>query len=691
MSDINDPIPFINYGQQEAEIGNTNANTNLTGLQSRLVQQQTQGAAIQNAQAAISYQLYRNALLHMPSMDFNGSSDSSGSLDDIFGTRGLTAPHLQAVAPGTAANAAAMANTPVGGGSPTTVSAGGAPVNAPVPGATPGSSVVTAPDTDSDDVGLSDADPAAVETQLRNQWAPQLNPAGTPQEQQMVLAATRSGNPQFLSAMVTARDQGVASRTSQVHQYASDVYDTLTAVTDAPDGMASSILQKIAPGALANLKEKYPDDTPEELDERVRDWTAHVAANVHQYSGRALEKREDGVYVDSQTGLPVTGVPISGMSAQQYEDAWHKANTLVDVKQSNNTIAQVKQYAVAGFSNASSYIAAAGAQAKALQQMPSHPSFAGTPIDQPGMPSQTAATAQAHVAALRASGQLPASYTPPSGAAPGGNPNLQPVPVTAQRVGVAPPSAPAQPDNGLLPGVNPDALPKIQLPPVRAGVSQTPLDAANVKMIGDERTSQMQAASQASADDAKQRSLIAQAQNELAHLNPRTVGPGASYYNDFLKTITAATGKAPNDYVDQVVLDKFLNQIGAGNVRQLLQGQRITNQEMMTFLTRGSPSTEQPLAGIQRIVGYMGADNDYDSRLQKTKLAALQRGADPFQLNSALETASSRSDYIRQRTGMNPLTGSNGPARVNSAADYAAVSSGAQYIAPDGSVRVKGQ
>jgi hypothetical protein len=208
--------------------------------------------------------------------------------------------------------------------------------------------------------------------------------------------------------------------------------------------------------------------------------------------------------------------------------------------------------------------------------------------------------------------------------------------------------------------VNPDALPKTQMPAVRQGVSQSPTDVGTVAMNNDERKSQLQAAAQASADDAKQRSLLQQAQQELATINPRTVGPGAKYYNDFQKAIAAATGKAPDAYVDQVVLDKFLNQIGAGNVRQLLSGQKITNQEMMTFLTRGSPSTEQPLAGIQRIVNYMSADTDYDSRLQKTKIAALQRGADPFQLNDALETASSRANFIRQRTGFNPLSSSRG-------------------------------
>lgn len=627
-----------NFGLMQQQQAAAGASANLQNQQAGLVGQQTQGAALQNANAAIQYQLFRNAV-----MDFSGQPGGS----DTSGTAGASG---------------AGAATPTG----------------QVGGAT-GQSDSQSDTSGVDDFGMSPTNPAAADAATRARYF--VNPAGTPQEQYAIRVAALSGNAGLLQSMTLKRDNNVATRTYLAQQDASNHYDQAVAVVDAPDGQALQILQAIPGGknAAAQLQQQHPDDTPEEMDERVRDWVAHIGANLHQYTGRPVEKDDAGVYRDKVTGLPVLGVVPAGMSQKDYDASTEKLNTLATVKNSDGTESQMPQYRIDGFKSAAAEIQTKAAQARALQQMPNHPAFAGTPAGQPGAtPADFEVTAHAHVA----QGVIPGAngLVPAPGAAPGapGQPGAQPgaapgAPGGVPQGGGQPPGAgvgqpsgaPGQPgaqrpDNGLLPGVNPDALPKIQMPAVVAGRTQSPLDASNVKMIGDERTSQLQASAQASADDAKQRSLLQQAQRELATINPRTVGPGSSYYNDFQKAVAAATGKAPNAYVDQVVLDKFLNQIGAGNVRQLLQGQRITNQEMMTFLTRGSPSTEQPLAGIQRIVGYMSADNDYDSRLQKTKIAALQRGADPFQINSALEGAASRADYIRQRTGMNPLSSSQG-------------------------------
>ena len=616
-----------NFGLMQQQQAAAGASANLQNQQAGLVGQQTQGAALQNANAAIQYQLFRNAV-----MDFSGQPGGS----DTSGIAGAS-------------------------------SAGAATPTGQVGGAT-GQSDSQSDTSGVDDFGMSPTNPAAADAADKSAVfrKPSRNTSGAVRHS----GGRLRGNAGLLQSMTLKRDNNVATRTYLAQQDASNHYDQAVAVVDAPDGQALQILQAIPGGknAAAQLQQQHPDDTPEEMDERVRDWVAHIGANLHQYTGRPVEKDDAGVYRDKVTGLPVLGVVPAGMSQKDYDASTEKLNTLATVKNSDSTESQMPQYRIDGFKSAAAEIQTKAAQVRALQQMPNHPAFAGTPAGQPGAtPADFEVTAHAHVAQgvmPGANGLVPMARPAP-GAAPGapGAPGQPPGAGVGQPSGA--PGAPGQPgaqrpDNGLLPGVNPDALPKIQMPAVVAGRTQSPLDASNVKMIGDERTSQLQASAQASADDAKQRSLLQQAQRELATINPRTVGPGSSYYNDFQKAVAAATGKAPNAYVDQVVLDKFLNQIGAGNVRQLLQGQRITNQEMMTFLTRGSPSTEQPLAGIQRIVGYMSADNDYDSRLQKTKIAALQRGADPFQINSALEGAASRADYIRQRTGMNPLSSSQG-------------------------------
>jgi hypothetical protein len=186
------------------------------------------------------------------------------------------------------------------------------------------------------------------------------------------------------------------------------------------------------------------------------------------------------------------------------------------------------------------------------------------------------------------------------------------------------------------------------------------------------------------------RSLITQARTEAAHLDPRTVGPGSTLYNGALKVYTAAAGTAPNALIDETTLDKFLNQVGAQNVRQLLAGQRITNQEMMTFLTRGSPSTSMPLGGIQKLLNYLDADNEYTLRYNRTKMMGLKSGADPDMIDQELESRSHRAEFVAKKTGsMDALGSATAPAgqqpiepakQPNPQAAYDALPAGAPYI-----------
>lgn len=147
------------------------------------------------------------------------------------------------------------------------------------------------------------------------------------------------------------------------------------------------------------------------------------------------------------------------------------------------------------------------------------------------------------------------------------------------------------------------------------------------------------------------------------------------------------TGKPPQDLVDMGVLDKFANQLGVQNVRSLLSGQRITNQEMMQFMSRASASTTQPLDVMRTIVAYQKANNDYDRMASATKLAALQKGADPFHLPGAIDAASPREAYVQQSMdkalGATPANRPNqqtsGATAVNSQAQYDALPRGAAY------------
>jgi hypothetical protein len=172
----------------------------------------------------------------------------------------------------------------------------------------------------------------------------------------------------------------------------------------------------------------------------------------------------------------------------------------------------------------------------------------------------------------------------------------------------------------------------------------------------DFRTSELGDANDAATQDAKTRSIIAAAQNELTKIPPRVVGPGSNVYNGFQRFYTAVSGAAPDALVNEAALDKYLNQLGAQNVRSLLSGQKITNQEMMTFMTRGSPNVAQPIGAVQNLVNYLQADTDYDARLQATKIRALENNADPWALPGAIDAmpGASRASYVQSKLGYTP-------------------------------------
>jgi hypothetical protein len=238
----------------------------------------------------------------------------------------------------------------------------------------------------------------------------------------------------------------------------------------------------------------------------------------------------------------------------------------------------------------------------------------------------------------------------PAGAGAAATPTARP------NAGGAPPqsaSTPA-PQGNFLPGINFDALPKTA---AQSGFA-TKTGQIGPQKTEDFRASQLSDANDAATQDAKTRSIITAAQTELGKITPRSVGPASDAYNYFQKLYTGVSGSAPDALVNQEALDKYLNQLGAQNVRSLLQGQKITNQEMMTFMTRGSPNVSMPLRTIQNLVNYMAADNGYDAKLQATKIHALSPAvnADPWSLPGTLDATAgaSRAEYVQGKLGFTP-------------------------------------
>jgi hypothetical protein len=374
-------------------------------------------------------------------------------------------------------------------------------------------------------------------------------------------------------------------------------------------------------------------------------------------------KGDDGVYRDRTTGGTVP-VPVTGMSKEQYDAAWAKANALVDVPDDQGHIHKVPQYKIDGAKSAAQDIEMQWRQQQVLASMPSHPAFAGTAFANPGTAPTEADANRVLAYHGYQPGQAPAQGAVQPGAQPGVGQSASgaPAPGVGAAPGAAPGAQPGQRDNGLLPGVNPDELPKVQTPTARMGVSQSPADAATATGIANERLAQQKISNDTYVQDQKEGALIRAAQREAASLqnNPRMVGPGSELAQNLAKVRSFVSGQPPDAYVNLGSLDKMLMQMGAQNIRNALSGQRITNQEFMAMLTKGNPNTEQPLQTIQRLLGYLGTQNDYDQRFQRTKQIALQRGANPMTVDSDIGSVSDRGDYVEQRVGVRPPVQSGG-------------------------------
>jgi hypothetical protein len=678
MADVSDTSAFdaALLANNSANFGPTAiTNQSNTAAQTQYTQARTQGQNIQNASDALNLQALQiglSQLYKMPGFQPDQSSAPSGGGASSYqsgaamqsrGATSRTAPVLNGAAPAQTGGVSSAAPASSGGSGAPSAQGGQPDPSTPV-------------DQTDDEIGQSVSHPETLDSNLRRDYT--VNPLGTPQEMQNIMAAARvsalTKNPAYVQIATQQRDMGVAQRRFQAQQEASRHYDVLSAVADAgDDGNAFKVLEQVAPESARKILKLHPDATPEELNEIAADTAAHFAGHIHQYTGREVEKREDGTYVDSQTKFPVAGVRGSGLSPEQYGKAVDAANAPVTIKNSDGTETQMPTWEYAKSQGTPVTSAADYVKQKADQQQAI---------------AQHRQMVQDHLTAQRTQQQIAQSQQPPQFGQP-----QQP----AAQPGQQPGQQPQPKDNGLLPGINPDALPKFQMAPVKQGTSQSPADLKTSEGIATARLEQMKAANDGYVDAQKTSALITGAKREAAALsaNPRMAGPGSELAQGIAKLKTAVSGQPPDALVDLGSLDKILLQMGAQNIRGALSGQRITNQEFMKMLTEGNPNSEMPLQTINKLLNYQGAQVDYDSRFNRTKMAALQRGANPMTVDSDIGAQADRGDYVESRAGVRPPTAggkssrASAPAQINTAADYAKLAPGAQYRDPQGNVRTK--
>jgi hypothetical protein len=514
----------------------------------------------------------------------------------------------------------------INGGSAGSPGGAGAPGGQPPPGGTPSG------------IGQTGVDPNDVTDYAISKFAP-IPTARPPSVTQQMYQWNLAGKPEVAASIGAQYDQQVAGANQQRQLGANAAYQTAEQVANAPAGAAFETLNRYDPQAAAAVKAKYPDDSADQLDADVRTYAQHIGIATHQYTGRDTDL-QNGVLVDKKDGAPVLGSEqvLTGLDNAGRTSTWKDANELVTVQNTDGSTSQIPRFRQAGYNTAEQYLVAA----------------------------DRAARSSANTGA-------PAPNTTPSSSAPSAT---RAAPTTAPKAPAA--SAASTTQAPLLPGVDLNTLPKSPAP-----VSGRTPDATQ-QATNDARKEGLKDAMQQQAEAAQGNSLLTQFQNKLNTVNPRDVGPGSSAYKALQEFKTAVTGKAPDDLVDMGVLDKFANQLGVQNVRSLLSGQKITNQEMMNFLTRASASTTQPLDVMKTIVAYQKANNDYDRMASATKIAALQKGADPFQLPGAIETAAPRSTFVQQSMDKALNTQPTRPGQQTSGAPVTKVINGVTYTQQNG-------
>ena len=406
----------------------------------------------------------------------------------------------------------------------------------------------------------------------------------------------------------------------------------------------TEIQQRVSSQQAANKNDaqnefdKYYGIATTASDPKVAADAAARANAAHQWTGDDYVDK-GGVLVNSRTGQRPVGaagqvIPPSTMAALV-----NSANQLVEVPRSDGSTVKMPLYAANHAQNAEAYArhlwdisnVTPGVANNGVAGGPSSPSApsasrpAAAPTPSPPIPVRRPADQQALLDRLH--GKPGATLTTPA-----------PAPAASVSNGQAP----------MLPGVDLGKLTKTQVAPVTTGAS--PSTAATVKNTETEkaRQAQLDEAAGIQKQASENNALLSQFQSKLTQINPRDVGPGSAAFKRLMELKTAVTAGAPQDLVDMEVVDKFANQLGVQNVRSLLSGQRITNQEMMNFLTRASASTTQPVDVMRQIIAYQKSNNDYDLLKSNTKAAALQDpyNADPRKIDGEIENMSHRSDFV---------------------------------------------
>lgn len=289
MADIA-PIPFINFGLQQAQQADATASAGLKGQEAAVQQQQARSAKM-------AADLQQRA---MPMYQQN--------IDDMLSQMNPTA---------------ANSNEPTGEHMPSQQQPDQSGVQQQGNGV------------------QSYADSGAIAEHIRQQnWVQPLTPQEAQRLKQGALLATMpGGNPTFFEQAKLQREYRVQQQTNAAQYRSGQTYDVMTAVADQdnkdPLGMLGSIPGQ--EGVVARIKQDYGDNEQGAQD-AARKYANMTAFHTHQYTGNPTDM-QNGVLVDTKKGAPVTGQQqvMVGMNGEQKDKYLQWANQPIPVKFTDGT------------------------------------------------------------------------------------------------------------------------------------------------------------------------------------------------------------------------------------------------------------------------------------------------------------------------------------------------------------------
>ena len=331
------PSAMSNIRSQTVQQADTMANVPVQQAEAQNISAQATGQQLQNQKLGIMLDAYRHNMMQQQAPAIN---DSQAPLPDaisgLISQTGQTS-NTSGVAPGaTTAAVAAGSGEPAG--------------------------------TDGKLDPTKAIDPSAIATLAEKKYA--VRDIWTPDEVQQlqnnksnVMLGLPDQRPNIL-AMHKAR---IDSQTNSAQLAASDAYDQMVSLQNAPDGAALNQLARLKPNgpdgqtgrAAAEKVQALADKngwTPEQTDQFVRDYAQQSANQLHRWSGRGIEAGPGGVMVDAQTKQPVPGAMLPQLTPNEMREGLQEANKLVPSTDSNGVTSQVPTWKMNGFPNARAYL-----------------------------------------------------------------------------------------------------------------------------------------------------------------------------------------------------------------------------------------------------------------------------------------------------------------------------------------------